>query len=150
MVIMSKRIGRCAIILLCGLLIQAGYVHAKDPVQCPPQLQVRQQLDAPVPGWSAAVDKLPNLLAGLTFFDGKPEDNASLAPDRQARQNGKDVVVWNFGTDTSRPVYVACRYAWTTITLQRELPKEVRSCTITYNPRQTIAGLPAIEKIDCK
>jgi hypothetical protein len=147
---MSERIGRYAIILLSGLLIEPGYLHAKDLVQCPAQLQVRQQIGAPVPGWSAAVDKLPNLLAGLTFFDGKPEDNASLAPDKQTRQNGKDVAVWNFGADTNRPVYVACRYAWTTVTLQRELPKEVRSCTITYNPRQTVAGLPVIEKIDCK
>src|SRR5215471_20234466 len=102
MVIMSERIGRSAMTLLCGLLISSDYIQAKDPVQCPPQLQVRQQIDAPVPGWSAAVDKLPNLLAGLTFFDGKPEENASLAPDKQMRQEGKDVLVWNFGTDASR------------------------------------------------
>lgn len=131
-------------------MIEPEYVHASDPVQCPARLRVRQQIEAPIPGWSAVVDQLPNLLAGITFFDGKPEDKASLAPDKQSRQNGKDVAVWNFGTDTSRPVYVACRYASTAVTLQRELPKEVRSCTITFNPRETIAGLPVIEKIDCK
>jgi|SRR5215469_5280535 len=150
MLIMRDRDGRYAILFLCGFLIEPGYVHAKDPVQCPAELQIRQQIDAPVPGWSPAVDKLPNLLAGLTFFDGRPEDNASLAPDRQIRQNGNDVAVWNFGTDASRPVYAACRYARTTVTLQRQLPKEVRSFAIAYNPRQTNAGLPAIEKIDCK
>jgi hypothetical protein len=98
----------------------------------------------------SALDSLPNILAGITFFDGKPENNASLAPDKQTRQNGKDVTFWNFGRDSKQPIFIACRYAWTSVTLQRELPKEIHSCTVTYDSRQTVAGLPTIEKIDCK
>lgn len=123
---------------------------AADPLSCPATVQVRQQLAAPVPGWSAGIDKLPNALAGITFFDGSPSGNASLAPDKQSRVSGKEVAVWTFDPANSRPAFLACRYANTSVTLQRELPKAVRSCTVTYNPRETVSGLPAIEKIDCK
>lgn len=132
------------------LLLAAFPLSAADPVSCPAQVQVRQQLAAPVPGWSPGLDKLPNALAGITFFDGKPEENASLAPDKQSRVGGKDVLVWTFDPASSRPTFLACRYANTSVTLQRELPKTVRSCTVTYNPREMIGGMPVIEKIDCK
>jgi hypothetical protein len=133
------------------LLFLAGNgALAADGIQCPAQVQVRQQIATPIAGWSAGADKTPNQLSGLTFFDGKPEEEASLAPDSQTRQNGKDLLVWNFGADSNRPTFLVCRYAGTNVTLQRELPKGTRSCKVTYNPKQTIAGLPAIEKIDCK
>jgi hypothetical protein len=62
---------------------------------------------------------------------------------------GKSVSTWSFGRG-GRPVWVACRYAWTSVMLTRELSKPVRNCAVTYNLRQSLAGLPLIEKIDCK
>jgi hypothetical protein len=94
---------------------------ADDAVHCPPTIAVKQQLAAPVPGWSVTSDGMPHQLAGLTFFEGKPEDKASLAPD-----SGTNVV------------------------LTRELPRSTRSCSITYTTGVTLAGLPVIEKVDCK
>jgi hypothetical protein len=123
--------------------------RAADPVRCPPVIEVRQQMAAPVAGWSVAMDDLPNRFAGITFFDGKPEEKASLAPDSETKAGGRAVSTWSFGSG-DRPVCVACRYAWTTVKLTRELPKPVRSCTVTYDLRQSLAGLPLIEKIDCK
>jgi hypothetical protein len=92
--IMSERIARCAISVLSGLLIAPGYIQAKDPVQCPPQLHVRQQIDASLPGWSAVVDQLPNFLAGLTFFDGKPKITLR---SRQTSKPSKTERMWQFG-----------------------------------------------------
>ena len=135
--------------LLPALIWCAGCAAAAGPIQCPPVVEVRQQIAAPVAGWSVAMDDLPHSLAGITFFDGKPEEKASLAPDSETKAAGKSVSTWNFESG-GRPVWVACRYAWTTVTLTRELPKPVRSCAVTYNPRQSFAGLPLIEKIDCK
>ncbi len=134
---------KCFAALLAALPLMSA-----DPQLCPAQVTVRQQLASPVAGWTAAADKSPNALAGITFFDGRPEDEASLAPDKTSRQNGKDLAFWTF--DAARPVFLVCRYAWTNVTLQRELPKGVRGCTVTYNSRETVAGLPSIEKIDCK
>jgi len=148
MVIMKKQLRSLARVLP-ALLLSTGCGRAADPVQCPPVIEVRQQLKTPVAGWSAGLDELPHRLAGITFFDGKPEEQASLAPDSEAKAGTRSVSTWNFGSG-GRPVSLLCRYASTTVTLVRELPKSVRTCAVTYNPRQSIGGLPLIEKFDCK
>jgi hypothetical protein len=112
-------------------------------------VDVRQQIAAPIAGWSASLDDLKHLLAGVTFFDGKPEERASLAPDKEERANGKIVSTWNF-IARDRGVWVACHYDGTSVNLIRELPKQLRTCSVTYKPRQSMSGLPEIEKIDCK
>src|SRR5260370_28404333 len=131
------------------LIVCAEWGRAADPTQRPPVVEVRQQMAAPVAGWSVAMDDLPHRLAGITFFDGKPEEKASLAPDSETKAAGKSVSTWNFGSG-GRPVWVACRYAWTTETLTRALPKPVLRCAVIYNPRKSLAVLPLIQQIDCK
>ncbi len=135
--------------LLPVLILAAECGTAADQVQCPAQVNVRQQIGAPIVGWAVVIDDLPHLLAGITFFDGKPEDKASLVPDRESKANGKSISTWIF-SGSGQPIWAACRYAWTTVALTRELPRQVRACSVTYNLRQSLAGLPAIEKIDCK
>jgi len=131
------------------LTIAALAVSAADVVRCPSKIEVKQRLAVPVPGWSVISEELPQQLAGLTFFDGKPEEKASLVPDKQAKVNGKTVASWTFGV-SGRPIWVACRYSSTDVVLTRELPKNIRTCTITYSATETMAGLPVIEKVDCK
>jgi hypothetical protein len=116
---------------------------------CPAKIEVRQTLAEQITGWLIGYDAAPHLLSGMTFFDGKPEEMASLVPDSQSVSGGKNVAVWTFGA-IGRPVWIACHYAGTGIILQRALPKNTRSCSITYSSRETIAGLPVIEKVDCK
>jgi hypothetical protein len=77
--------------LLPTLILCAGCGAAADPIQCPPVVEVRQQMAAPVAGWFVAMDDLPHRLAGITFFDGKPEEKASLAPDSESKAAGKSV-----------------------------------------------------------
>ena len=116
---------------------------------CPAKIEVRQTLAEEIAGWLIGYEALPHSLSGMTFFEGKPEEMASLAPDNQSATGGENVAVWNFGV-MSRPVWVACHYAGTGIILQRQLPKNTQSCSITYSARDTIAGLPVIEKVNCK
>jgi hypothetical protein len=134
---------------LTVLALAASTLTAADSVNCPPTIAVKQQLTAPVPGWSVTSDGMPHQLAGLTFFDGKPEDKASLAPDKQVVIKGKSVASWMFVV-SGRPIWAACQYAGTNVVLTRELPRSTRTCSITYNAGITIAGLPLIEKVDCK
>ena len=137
-------------IILCLTMLAAAFtVSAADVIRCPPTIGVKQQLAAQVPGWSIASEGLPRQLAGLTFFDGKPEEKASLAPDKQVGVKGKTVASWTFGV-SGRPIWAACRYSSTDIVLTRELPKNIRTCAVTYSKTETIAGLPVIEKVDCK
>src|SRR5271167_4016216 len=93
--------------VLPALILCAGCAAAADPVQCPPVVEVRQQIAAPVAGWSVAMDDLPHSLAGITFFDGKPEEKASLAPDSETKAAGKSISTWSFESG-GRPVWVAC------------------------------------------
>jgi hypothetical protein len=116
---------------------------------CPAKIEVKQTLAQPIAGWLVGYDDTPHLLAGITFFDGKPEQMASLVPDSQSVSGGRNVAVWTFGA-TGRPVWIACHYAGAGIVLQRELSKNTQSCSITYSTRETIAGLPVIEKVSCK
>ena len=134
---------------LMVLSLGPARLFAADPVQCPPRIEVNQRLAVQIPGWSAISDQIPHQLAGLTFFDGNPRDQASLAPDKQTTVNGKTVAVWTFGV-SGRPIWVACRYAATDVMLTRELPRAVRTCSIAYATRETIDGLPVIDKVDCK
>src|SRR5580658_5116781 len=93
---------------LIALTLFACVAPGADDVYCPPRIEVAQRLSLPVPGWSAAPDKMPHQLAGITFFDGKPEEGASLAPDKQTRTSA----TWTF-TATGRPVWLACSYSGT-------------------------------------
>ena len=150
MAILSERIGRCGVIHLSGFWSKRTTFSQRTLCSALRGCRFGSRLTRRFPDGRRR---------WISFPISWPASRSSMASRKKTRpsrqtgkpvQNGKDVAVWNFGLDASRPVYVACRYAWTTVMLQRELPKEVRSCTITYNPRQTIAGLPAIEKIDCK
>jgi hypothetical protein len=134
---------------LIALVLAGTTLSAADAVHCPPTIQVKQQLAVQVPGWSVTTDGMPLQLAGLTFFDGKPDEKASLAPDKQAAVKGKSVASWTFDA-SSRPIWVACQYAGTNVVLTRELPKGTRTCSVTYTAGVTIAGLPVVEKVDCR
>jgi len=130
--------------LIVFTLFACGALGAGD-LYCPPRIEVAQRLSLLVPGWSAASDKMPHQLAGITFFDGKPEEGASLVPDKRTRTSA----TWTFAA-TGRPVWLACSYSGTDIVLRRELPKTIKTCSITYSARDTVAGLPVVEKVDCK
>jgi hypothetical protein len=116
---------------------------------CPARIEVKQTLAERIAGWLVGYDDAPHVLSGMTFFDGKPEEMASLVPDSQSASGGRNVAVWTFGA-TGRPVWIGCHYAGTGIVLQRELPKNTHSCSVTYSTRETIAGLPVIEKVTCR
>jgi len=125
-----------------------AFLAATDPIGCPKTIQVKEQLAAPVAGWTAASDGMPHQLAGLTFFDGKPEEHASLAPDGTITQRNETVSTWKF--DKTRPAWVMCGYSGTSVTLTRELPRGTSICTVTYARGVTIAGLPVIDSVNCK
>ena len=132
-----------------ALAIAVSTLSAADSVHCPPTIAVKQQLAAPVPGWSVTSDGMPHQLAGLTFFDGKPEDKASLAPDNNVVVKGKSVASWTFDV-SGRAIWVACQYASTNVLLTRELARGTRECAVNYTTGVTIVGLPVIERVDCR
>jgi hypothetical protein len=91
----------------------------------------------------------PNQLASVTIFDGPPQELASLVPD-QTHVKGRVLASWQLTPNAGRQYWLACGYSGTRITLARALPGEIRSCSVTYDPKVTLDGLPSIERIACK
>jgi hypothetical protein len=135
-----------------GVLIAAAVtmgIATAEEVGCPAQIVTSQTLTKAVPGWTERKDTSPNVLAGLTFYDGRPEEQASLAPDEK-HVKGKLVESWELFPNPPRQNWIECVYAGTGIKLARPLPKEIRGCTVTFDEKQTVDGYPLIEKIACK
>lgn len=134
---------------LCACLLAGGVLplFAAD-VHCPETIPVKQTLLKQFQGWRESASDVPIRLAGVTFYDGPPEQNASLAYDSDNTSHGKRVAVWRFARQVE--TWLACSYAGTNVVLSRRLPRATSICRVTYISNQTIAGLPAIEKIECQ
>jgi hypothetical protein len=117
---------------------------------CPDTIPVKQELRQSIPGWQVFPADSPVRLEGVTFFDGSPHDKASLVYDQTTRAGGKEIMTWHFLPNKDRQIWMSCRYSGTSIAIARSLPNDTRHCSVAYNPKITAAGLPLIEKIDCK
>lgn len=124
--------------------------YAADNVSCPATISARQQLATPVAGWAAIEDDTPHNLAGITFYDGPPSEKASLVYDRITHGKTEQVATWTFAAQKQRPIWLACSYAGTSIQLTKALPATITTCVVTYDPQQTIEGMPVMKKIACK
>jgi hypothetical protein len=132
-------------IVFVGSLVTRGFA---EEVHCPETISVKQSLAEPVQGWTESTSDMPNLLAGVTFLEGPPEQKASLVYDDEHTVKGKRIATWRF--DSQSHIWLSCGYSGSNIVLSRTLTKGTTVCSVTYNPSQTIAGPPLIEKIECK
>jgi hypothetical protein len=92
----------------------------------------------------------PHRLEQVTFFDGPPEELASLVYDDLKTAGKQQVAVWNFAANP-RGFWISCAYSGTAVVLSRRLPAGIKTCRVTYDKTaSSAAGLPAIQKIDCR
>ena len=96
------------------------------------------------------MDDTPHNLAGITFYDGPPSEKASLVYDKITKTKGEETAEWTFDPKNERQTWIACSYAGTAVELARTLPPHTAMCSVVYDSREQIAGLPAIKKIACK
>lgn len=118
--------------------------------QCPAEVGTQQQLTAAVPGWRDLRSKTPHRVSQVTFYDGQPAEQVSLAPDATRKVKDREVSTWQFSSTSDRRVWIECGYAGTSISLAQELPAGTKSCSVTYNPKVRLSGLPRIEQLECK
>jgi hypothetical protein len=142
-------------IILRGLalaaLLAAVPAVAADKIACPAEIKASAaQLAVPVEGWTARADSVPTQLSGVTFYEGAPKDGGSLAPDDEKRTKAKLTSTWRLAGIPSGVFWLSCRYANTTLTLERQLPAATKECTVDYDATSTVDGLPAIQDISCK
>ena len=111
------------VLLLC---LPPSAVMAED-FQCPDHVvaqTVMEPLEAGSP-WEIRAGENGGFrtLAGITIFDGTPEEMASLAPDTQDGQS-----VWTFAAQKQRKIWLECNYNNTPLKLARALPDTVTRC----------------------
>ena len=113
---------------------------------CPADISVKQEATQVPKSWRTFNEKMPHRLAAIGFYDGPPEENASLTSDSASK--GGATETWRFGPNTKR-IWIACSYASTDIVLTQELPEHTSECTVSYNPKITIAGHPEVRLVRC-
>jgi hypothetical protein len=129
----------------------AAMPAAAEKIACPAEIKVTpSQLAMPAAGWTARIDAVPTQLSGVTFYDGAPEDGASLVPDAEKQGKAKSTATWKFDGPDAKGVWIGCRYANTSLTLERQLPSGVKECVVTYDGSATIDGAPVVQDVACK
>jgi hypothetical protein len=144
--------GRLLRLIPIGLAVFAalyGSTFAAESDICPARLDTRQSAKAPYPYELVPGDGASPLMA-ITFFDGNPKDEASLAPDGEKKAAGTTVSTWKFAADDKLGLFVRCSYFGTSLQLQRRLVPTPAMCTVTYDDKVSTGGLPTILKITCK
>ena len=118
---------------------------------CPATISVEQRVIGAPDGWEAAQSDAKPQLAMVTFFDGPPDERASLKYDREEKEKRGWVAIWNLAPGT-HGYWVQCGYDNTTGVLSRRLPAEVTTCRVTYERRAQVAtsGLPVVKHVSCK
>lgn len=128
--------------IACLLLLGPSALFAKD-FSCPVSIAVSEKLAQPLPeGWTSQAPNAPRYFSGVTFFDGNPQDNQSIAPTRDTPVKGHErLAVWQFGP--SGGVWMGCRYIDSATVLTRALPESVRECRVVY------AAGGVVKNIEC-
>ena len=98
-------------------------------------------------GWTVAYDKSPTVLAGITFYDGPPEDMASLMYDKQATAGRKWKATWMFDPDAPKGIWVEFHYSGTMALLRKQLPVGITAAEVTFDRDLHIDGYEKIETI---
>lgn len=133
---------------LAAALLLAAAPAVPEVAGCPGTIAVKQSLDGPVPGWSEGRVAEPHRLAGITIFDGKPEQLAALQGEDRVLSKTKTATSWKFAEN--REYWMRCSYAGTVVTLDRLLPRTTSRCTITFSRHVRVGGLPEIQQVDCR
>jgi hypothetical protein len=116
----------------------------------PAAIDVREDARSSPDGWRVAVGNRQHVLASITFFDGRPEDMASLVFDREVKRKDKVTRTWQFDAGWKEGVWMQLGYASTAIMLERQLPKGSAECRVEFDHSITVAGFEQIKSLECR
>jgi len=128
-------------------LLGLAVTGVAQEIQCPPTVEVRQVATEVPPGFTPAVSATPPRLAAVAFFDGNPEEEASLVYDRLTPGRHGSRAYWTFQPNAH--IWLSCSYTGTSIVLSRPLPNVTR-CMVAYKRDSTVAGLPEVDRVFCR
>lgn len=130
-------------------VVSSGVVA--DDYTCPVALEVREKLGSEPAGWAGMYEKSSGEvvytgtnevsdtleLVEITLYAGEPKEQVSLEPanaDSLSEEEGDSI--WSFGAagQAAQPLYVACHYAGSGMSVFRPITTPVKSCTWHFKP----------------
>lgn len=122
-----------------------------ETITCPEKIETREEFIAPKGGtWTPLVQDLPRLLMNVEFYEGDPQRMIQLAPDRHTKKKRKEITTWQFGKEFKEQITLVCTYDGTNYGLSMKLPAKTSKCVVTSDPEIRVAGMPIIERIECR
>jgi hypothetical protein len=116
----------------------------------PPAIETRQEVSTVPAGWVALQEAIPNQVAGITVFDGRPEQKASLVPDSEQNQKAENrlAVTWRLAPLSPDGIWLSFSYASTSVVLARPLPQGTTELRVLYDTSVTISGMNEIVRVE--
>jgi hypothetical protein len=138
------------------LLVMASTFSAgvfADDYTCPPSLEVQEKLVSTPADWSGMYEKASGetayidgneisdtvKLLEVTLYSGEPKAQALLAPDNadSLSEEEESDSLWAFKSaddQKKQPLYVACNYEGSGISVFRKITAPVKSCSWHFKP----------------
>jgi hypothetical protein len=86
----------------------------------------------------------------VTFFDGKPEEQASLVYDELTTNKDGSRALWRLTPHAPRGYYLVCIYEKTSKTITRQLSPKLSECVVDYGKPAAQSKLPTVRSVRCK
>ena len=100
---------------------------------------------------ASAADLCPTArLSMVTFFDGKPEEQASLVYDEIVETKDGSRATWHLTPDSERGYYLVCTYEKPAKPVKQKLSPKLTSCVVDYAKPAGASKLPPVRSIQCK
>ena len=141
--------GRLPSILFFCLLIcatpsrgTAQQQPASKEIVCPAILEVNESI-LPIPGWNTTPARQQHKFERISIFNGTPGDKEfELAPDDEKQQGTRVTQTWSLKDYRTMNIFLRCRYHDTPVVVYKDLPAEIRTCTLRFSTdkKGTIIG----------
>lgn len=139
------RLSIAAVITFCASVVGA------ETITCPQKIETKEELVTPKgEQWSPFFQEFPHQLMNVEFYEGDPQRKVQLVPDEIKKKKGKQVTAWKFGKEFKDQITLVCTYDRTNYALWMKLPMNVSKCVVTSDPEIRVAGVPKVERIECR
>ena len=108
----------------------AGTAAASE-LTCPLQITVDQKASNAPAGWTVGYNGFKNELAGVTIYDGSPDQGASLVYDDQKNTDDTFTQTWKLAP-SPRGYWMACSYSNTSAQVSAKIPADATRCEAVY------------------
>ena len=145
----DRNLARRLIVATILIAIALADGQARAATTCPATLNVDQHATTPSSDWTLSYSATPPSLEMVTFFDGPPSDNASLAPDNEKSIGGEIDQTWKL-PKSERGYWMQCAYSNTSAVVSRKLPAGDLRCEIVLERDvHTRSGINSLKKAEC-